>query len=90
VIHGYDEGRVRAQAHHRSSDRAFSRGHALGARATAQILDRLTEEDLAAAQGRIARAALTRFENWLTIYASHGHDHAKQIRAFARSCVTGG
>ena len=45
---------------------------------TAQILERLTEEDWQRA-GTHSESGPYSVENWLTIYASHGHDHAKQI-----------
>jgi hypothetical protein len=45
---------------------------------TAQILERLTEEDWLRAGTHSERSRYS-VEDWLTIYASHGHDHAKQI-----------
>ena len=45
---------------------------------TAQILDRLTEEDWHRA-GTHSESGSYSVEDWLTIYANHGHDHAKQI-----------
>jgi len=45
---------------------------------TAQILERLTEEDWLRAGTHNERSRYS-VEDWLTIYASHGHDHAKQI-----------
>ena len=46
---------------------------------TAQILDRLTEDDWRRA-GTHSESGPYSVEQWLTIYASHGHDHAKQIK----------
>jgi DinB superfamily len=46
---------------------------------TAQILDRLTEEDWQRA-GTHSESGSYSVEDWLTIYASHGHDHAEQIK----------
>jgi hypothetical protein len=45
---------------------------------TAQILDRLTEDDWRHA-GTHSESGPYSVEDWLTIYANHGHDHAKQI-----------
>ena len=45
---------------------------------TAQILERLTEEEWRRA-GTHSESGPYSVEDWLTIYANHGHDHAKQI-----------
>ena len=45
---------------------------------TAQILDRLTEEDWRRS-GTHSESGPYSVEDWLTIYANHGHDHANQI-----------
>src|SRR3981081_4196058 len=46
---------------------------------TAQILERLTEEDWKRAGTHSESGAYT-VEDCLPIYASHGHDHAQQIK----------
>jgi hypothetical protein len=46
---------------------------------TAQILERLTEDDWRRA-GTHSESGPYSVEDWLTIYANHGHDHAKQIQ----------
>ena len=46
---------------------------------TAQILDRLTEEQWRRT-GTHDESGQYSVENWLTIYAAHGHDHAEQIK----------
>ena len=46
---------------------------------SAQILDRLTEDDWSRA-GTHEESGPYSVEMWLRIYASHGHDHADQIR----------
>lgn len=52
---------------------------------TAQILDRLSEEEWHRA-GTHSDSGPYSVEDWLVIYANHGHDHAKQItRARGRS-----
>jgi len=45
---------------------------------TAQILERLSEEDWQRTGTHTERGSYS-VEDWLTTYASHGHDHAKQI-----------
>jgi DinB superfamily len=45
---------------------------------SAQILERLTEEDWRRA-GTHSESGPYSVEDWLAIYAKHGHDHAKQI-----------
>jgi len=45
---------------------------------TAQILDRLSEEDWRRA-GTHEESGPYSVEQWLEIYAAHGHDHAAQI-----------
>jgi hypothetical protein len=52
---------------------------------TAQILDRLSEDDWLRA-GTHSESGPYSVEDWLVVYANHGHDHAKQIaRARGRS-----
>jgi hypothetical protein len=46
---------------------------------TAQILDRLTEEDWQRS-GTHSESGPYSVEDWLTIYAKHAHDHADQIK----------
>jgi len=45
---------------------------------TAQILERLTDEEWRRA-GTHAESGKYSVEDWLTIYANHGHDHAQQV-----------
>ena len=45
---------------------------------TAQILERLSDDDWRRA-GTHSESGPYSVEDWLTIYANHGHDHAKQI-----------
>jgi DinB superfamily len=46
---------------------------------SAQILDRLTESEWQRA-GTHSESGPYSVEDWLTIYAAHGHDHAAQIK----------
>jgi hypothetical protein len=48
-------------------------------RTTAEILDRLSDEDWAR-QGRHSESGTYGVETWLEVYAAHAHDHAAQIR----------
>jgi hypothetical protein len=48
-------------------------------RTTAEILDRLTEEQWAR-QGQHTASGPYGVEAWLEVYAAHAHDHADQIR----------
>jgi hypothetical protein len=78
VIHGYDEVEF---ARKLTSDRPIepSLEAMRWARETsAQILDRLTEEDWHRG-GMHSESGPYSVEDWLAIYARHGHDHAKQI-----------
>jgi DinB family protein len=78
VIHGYDEAEF---ARKLTSDRpieASLEAMRWARESTAQILERLTEEDWRRA-GTHSESGPYSVEDWLTIYASHGHDHAQQI-----------
>jgi hypothetical protein len=78
VIDGYDEVEF---ARKLTSDRPIepSLEAMRWARETsAQILERLTEEDWRRA-GTHSESGPYSVEDWLAIYAKHGHDHAKQI-----------
>jgi hypothetical protein len=78
LIHGYDEVEF---ARKLTADRPIepSLEAMRWARETsAQILERLTEEDWRRA-GTHGESGPYSVEDWLTIYAKHGHDHAKQI-----------
>jgi hypothetical protein len=48
-------------------------------RTTAEILARMTDADWAR-EGTHSESGRYTAEDWLQIYASHGHDHADQIR----------
>jgi len=78
VIHGYDEVEF---ARKLTSDRPIEpslEAMRWARESTAQILARLTDEDWRRA-GTHSESGPYSVEDWLTIYASHGHDHAKQI-----------
>jgi hypothetical protein len=78
VITGYDEVRF---ANKLTTDRpieASLEAMRWARESTAQILDRLSEEDWQRTGTHIESGPYS-VEDWLTIYANHGHDHAKQI-----------
>ena len=78
VINGYDEAEF---AKRLTSDRpieASIEAMRWARESTAQILERLTDEDWLRA-GTHSESGRYSVEDWLTIYANHGHDHAKQI-----------
>jgi hypothetical protein len=79
VIHGYDEAEF---ARRLTSDRPIEPSLAAmrwARESTAQILERLTVADWRRA-GTHSESGTYSVEDWLTIYAKHGHDHAKQIQ----------
>ena len=79
VIHGYDEA---AFARILTSDRPIepSLEAMRWARETcAQLLERMTEDDWRRV-GTHTESGPYSAEDWLTIYASHAHDHAEQIK----------
>ncbi len=79
VIHGYDEA---AFARKLTSDRPIepSLEAMRWARETcAQLLERMTEDEWRKV-GRHTESGPYSAEDWLTIYAAHGHDHAEQIK----------
>ena len=79
VIHGYDEAEFAAKL---TSDRPIQpslEAMRWARESTAQLLDRLTEEDWNRA-GTHTESGRYSVEDWLTIYARHAFDHAAQIR----------
>jgi hypothetical protein len=56
-------------------------------RATAEILERMTDEDWARAAGTHTDLGAYTAEKWLQIYAAHAHGHAEQILV-ARTSAT--
>jgi hypothetical protein len=79
VIHAYDEA---AFARILTADRPIepSLEAMRWARETsAQLLERMTEDDWLRV-GTHTESGRYTAEDWLKIYAAHGHDHAKQIK----------
>jgi hypothetical protein len=85
VIQGYDEVQFASAL---TSDRPIEpslEAMRWARESTAQILERLSEEDWLRA-GTHSDSGPYSVEDWLVIYANHGHDHANQIaRARGRS-----
>jgi hypothetical protein len=79
VIHGYDE---QAFARMLTTDRPIEpslQAMRWARETSAQLLERMTDEDWAKTGTHTESGPYTA-ENWLTIYASHAHDHAAQIK----------
>lgn len=79
VIAGYDEVEF---ARKLTSDRPIEpsiEAMRWARESTAQILDRLTDEDWKKT-GTHSESGPYSVEKWLTIYANHAHDHAEQIK----------
>ena len=77
-IDGYDEEEFARRLHY---DRPIENSLAAlraARETTADILDRLTEEEWQRSGTHSERGAYS-VEAWLEIYASHAHDHAEQI-----------
>jgi hypothetical protein len=85
TIQGYDEEQFASRL---TSDRPIEpslEAMRWARESTAQILDRLSEDDWLRA-GTHSESGPYSVEDWLVVYANHGHDHAKQIaRARGRS-----
>src|SRR5437763_10922977 len=80
LIGGYDEAtfaRVLGYAE-RPIDAALD-AFSAARRTTAEILARMTDADWAR-EGTHSESGRYTAEDWLQIYAAHGHDHADQIR----------
>jgi hypothetical protein len=79
VIQGYDEAEFAMKL---TSDRPIAPSLEVMRyvrESSAQILDRLSESDWQRA-GTHSESGPYSVEDWLRIYAAHGHDHAAQIK----------
>ena len=79
VLDGYDE---KAFASKLTSDRPIEpslQAMRWARESTAQLLDRMTEEDWRRV-GMHTESGPYTAERWLTIYAAHAHNHAAQIK----------
>ncbi len=84
VIVGYDEAEFARRLHYERPIGPSLDALRASRASTADLLDRLTEAEWART-GTHSESGPYSVERWLEIYASHGHDHAAQIRAAARS-----
>jgi DinB superfamily len=81
VIQGYDEAEFARRLYYdaRPPDASLAALRA-SRESTASILDRLSDEEWARTGTHTESGPGYSVEEWLEIYASHGHDHAEQIR----------
>jgi hypothetical protein len=81
VIQGYDEEGFARRLHYDTRRPEASLAALRASReSTADILDRLQEDDWARTGTHTESGPGYSVEGWLEIYASHAHDHAEQIR----------
>jgi DinB family protein len=80
VIQGYDQAHYAVQLRYNERDIAPALDAFRAARATTmQILEAMSDEDWAR-EGWHTESGRYSAETWLTIYAAHAHEHARQIR----------
>src|SRR5215510_10739279 len=80
VIHGYDQDLFATRLRYNERDIAPALEAFHAARSTtAQLLERMTEEDWRR-EGTHTESGRYTPEDWLLIYAGHAHGHADQIR----------
>jgi len=80
VIHGYDQDLFATRLRYNERDIAPALEAFRAARATtAQLLERMTEEDWRR-EGTHTESGRYTAEDWLLIYAAHARGHADQIR----------
>ena len=87
IIEGYDQDQFATRLHYNERDMTPALEAFRAARAsTVPILNMMSEEDWQRV-GTHTESGRYTTEKWLTIYASHAHDHAAQIRRL-REVVT--
>jgi hypothetical protein len=85
VIQGYDEGEWAQRLHYGDRPAGASVTALRASReTTADLLDRLGEDDWSRSGTHTESGPGYSVETWLEIYASHAHDHAEQIRQAVR------
>jgi hypothetical protein len=82
-IQGYDEGEFARRLFYDRPVEASMEALRASRATTAEILERLEENDWARA-GTHSESGPYSVESWLEIYARHAHDHADQIRRASR------
>jgi hypothetical protein len=81
VIQGYDEGEWAQRLHYDDRPAGPSVTALRASReTTADLLDRLGEDDWSRSGTHTESGPGYSVERWLEIYAAHAHDHAEQIR----------
>lgn len=83
-IVGYDQDEFARRLHYDRPHDASLEAFAAARRTTAELLDRMTDEDWTRSGTHTEHGTYT-VEMWLEIYAAHAHDHAEQIRVARRS-----
>ena len=78
TIHGYDQDAFSQRLHYDRPHETSLEAFRYARESTAQILDRLSEEDWLRT-GTHSEAGAYGVEKWLEIYATHAHSHARQI-----------
>jgi hypothetical protein len=79
AIVGYDQDEFSRRLHYDRPIEASLDAFKASRRATAEILDRMTEAEWAR-EGTHSELGRYTPETWLEIYAVHAHNHAQQIR----------
>jgi len=80
IIEGYDQDQFATRLHYNERDETPALEAFRSARATTlPLLQMMSEEDWQRV-GTHTESGRYTTENWLTIYASHAHNHAAQIR----------
>jgi hypothetical protein len=78
TIHGYDQDAFAQRLHYDRPHQTSLEAFRYAREATAQILDRLTEEEWLR-EGTHTEAGKYGVQKWLEIYGTHAHSHARQI-----------
>ena len=79
AILGYDQDEFARRLYYDRPIEASLDAFKASRRTTAEILDRMTEEDWRR-EGTHTESGRYTAERWLEIYSTHAHQHAKQIR----------
>jgi hypothetical protein len=78
TIHGYDQDTFATRLHYDRPHEASLAAFRYARECTAQILERLSEEDWLR-EGTHSESGPYSVTRWLEIYSTHAHSHARQI-----------
>jgi hypothetical protein len=78
TIHGYDQDEFAGKLHYDRPHEASLEAFRYARETTAQILDRLSEQDWLR-EGTHTEVGAFGVTQWLETYATHAHSHARQI-----------